>query len=294
MIESEFAKVEPPPIGDLVDNAIRDGRRLRRTRLVQRGVACVAAVGALALGLGMATTGLGSDGPARYAAGESETARPAASASGGDASSTRAASPVPADAPTMAIFEPVPPAPDTGAKLPVAAPATVLMALRTVLPDGPTGGFAGSRFSNYTGVQVYLDRGSGYGMIRVALTRYRETPKCDSRPTGVAVSCRGGTGAWIVETFEIAKNCVQRRGVTVYRTDGLAVQVNVGSCLVDGAWPAPPGVDSVDEEVIGVDEAIDIGLSEVWGQESLDRMSRSAEQEYPSLPMLTAFNGVGS
>lgn len=295
MIESEFAEVEPPPIGDLVDNAIRDGRRLRRTRMVQRSVACVAAVGALALGLGMATAGLGPDqapdGPARYAAGGSETARPAATSSG-EPSSTRGAGPVPADAPTMAIFEPEPSAPDAASKPPVAVPATVLMALQTVLPDGPTVGFAGSRFSTYTGVQVYLDRGSGYGMIRVALARYGAPPKCESRPTGVTVNCRSSEGAW-VETFEIEDNCVQRRGVNVYRTDGLVVQVNIGSCLVDGPWPAP-GIDSVDKEVIKVAEAIDIGLSPVWTERSLDSLARSSDRAHPSLPMLTAFNGVGA
>lgn len=294
MIESEFAEVEPPPIGDLVDNAIRDGQRLRRTRLVQRSVACVAAVGALALGLGMATAGLGPeqgpDGPARYAAGQggSETARPASA----EPSPTRTATPVPADAPTMAIFEPEPSAPDVASKRPVAAPATVLGALQTVLPDGPTVAFAGSRFNTYTGVQVYLDRGFGYGMIRVALARYSVPPKCESSPAGVTVNCRRSGGAW-VETYEIEDNCVQRRGVTVYRTDGLAVQVNIGSCLVDGPWPAP-GIDSVDEEVIKVAEAIDIGLSSVWTERSLESMEKLSDARYPSLPMLTAFNGVGA
>jgi hypothetical protein len=194
----------------------------------------------------------------------------------------------------MAIFEPEPSPRGMGSKAPPSTPATVLMALQTVLPDGPTVAFAGSRFSNYTGVQVYLDRGAGYGMIRVALGRYSTPPKCDSSPAGVTVDCRNGRDARMVETFEIEGNCVQRRGVTVYRTDGLAVQVNVGSCLVDGGWPAPPGVDSVDQQVISVEEAIDIGTSSIWNERSLEGLSPSAEQAYPSLPMLTTFNGVGT
>lgn len=291
MIESEFAEVDTPPIGDLVDNAIRDGRRLRRTRLVQRSVACAAAVGVLALGLGMATATLSADGAPD--GGGSAAGQGLRSTVPASPSPARPAGTVPPDAPTMAIFESAPRPLGAAAQAPPAAPAVILMALRSVLPPGVTAAYAGGVFDQYTGVQVYLDRGSGYGMIRVAVARYGQPPTCDDGPPGVVLDCRKDAGVW-VQNYEIESNCVQRRGVTVYRPDGIAVQVNIGSCIVEGAWSAPPGIDSVDEKVLDVSEAVQIGADPIWSKRSLAELDEQAHASHPTLPMLTAFNGVGA
>ena len=293
MIESELAEVDTPPIGDLIDNAIRDGRQLRRTRLVQRTVACAAAVGVLALGLGMASASLGPAGDpgGGYAADRPATARPAVPASPEPASGPppqRATASVPANAPTMAIVESEPMPPGAIAKTPPASPAVVLLALQTVLPSGPTVAYAGSVFDSYTGVQLYLDRGAGYGMIRVAVARYQNPPKCVDGAPGIVLNCSKDAGSW-VETFEIEANCVQRRGVTVYRLDGIAVQVNMGSCGVDAS-----GVDSIDESVLEFSEAIRIGNDPIWSDRSLGGLDEKARSTHPYLPMLIAFNGVGA
>ncbi|GAA0932350.1 hypothetical protein [Virgisporangium aurantiacum] len=298
MIESEFAEVDSPPIGDLVDNAIRDGRRLRRTRMVQRSVACFAAVGVLALGVGMATSSLrpdgspGSDGVAAppATAGPATTAPYVSAEPTVDRSGRR--SQMPPDTPTMAVF----PAgrPDgVESQPPTAPPAAVLMALGSTLPNGPTIAFAGSRFDTFTGVQVFLDRGAGFGMIRVAMARYDNKRSCSRSAPGVAVSsCTDEKGA-LVETFEIESNCVQRRGVNVYRSDGIAIQVNIGSCLADGDWGAAMAKIAVDEEVLAVAEAVQIGLSPVWDERTMIETAAKAKDLYPALPLLTSFDGVG-
>jgi hypothetical protein len=290
MIESELAEVEPPPIGNLVDNAIRDGQRLRRTRLVQRGVACAAAVGALVLGLGMASATLRTEGVPDRAGGPGGGVAAAPPSPWPSAPASRTTG-VPAGTPPMAIYQATAPV-VVEAKPSAAPPAVVLAALDELLPPGRTVGHAGGVFDAFTGVQVFLDRGDGFGMVRVAVAYYpaKPAPSCDS-PPGVVVRCAEEDGA-VVETFEIESNCVQRRGVNVYRTDGLVIQVNVGSCLVDGQWKAPP-TDSVDEQVLAVDEAVKIGLNPIWRERAMTDAAAKAGQRYPDLPILTAFDGVG-
>jgi hypothetical protein len=289
MIESELAEVDPPPVGDLVDDAIRDGRALRRTRLVQRGVACVAAVGALVLGLGMASTTLRPDdhpGP-----GYGVVAQPTPTTTG-PAPAERATA-LPPGTPTMAIYQADPDYSGFESRPASAEPAAVLFALGTVLPTGWTAGQAGGRFDTYTGVQVFLNRGNGFGMVRVAVARYlrKPAPGCGG-PPGVVVRCTDEEGA-LVETFEIESNCVQRRGVNVYRTDGIVVQINVGSCLVDGQWTMPSN-EPLDEQVLGVDEAVQIGLAPIWNEKFMVDFEAKASERYPDLPILTAFDGVGA
>lgn len=303
MIESELAEVEPPPIGDLVDNAIRDGRHLRRTRLVQRGVACAAAVGVLVLGLGMAGATAWPDEPASpeygVAAPQTDTGRATDATGANGAGGATGSGPamqtpaMPAGTPTMAIYQSDPDYAGFATRPPGTPPAAVLIALSAVLPSGRITGQAGARFDSYTGVQIFLNRGAGYGMVRVAVARYQEkpAPECDGTP-GVVVECSAEDGA-LVETFEIDSNCVQRRGVNVYRTDGIAVQINVGSCLVDGKW-AVPSNEPVDDQVLGVDEAIKIGLDPIWNEKTMVDGAAKAAQRYPDLPILTAFDGVGA
>jgi hypothetical protein len=298
MIESEFAEVDPPPIGDLVDNAIRDGRRLRRARVVQRSVACFAAVGVLAFGVGMATATLrpdappGSDGFAAPPAAVPVTTAPYVSVEASAERPGDSAQAPPGGAPTMPVF-PIGRQERAGSEPPTAPPPAVLLALDTVLPGGPTMGFAGARFDTFTGVQVFVDRGAGFGMVRVAMARYLPKPErsCSISPPGVALSCVAKEGA-LVETFEIESNCVQRRGVNVYRSDGIAIQVNVGSCLVDGPW-GPADKVAVDEEVLSMDEAVKIGLDPVWDERTMIESAGKARDLYPSLPALTSFDGVG-
>jgi hypothetical protein len=200
---------------------------------------------------------------------------------------------MPPDTPTMAVF------PDGGpdgaaSQPPTAPPAAVLLALGSTLPTGATIAFAGSRFDTFTGVQVFLDRGAGFGMIRVAMARYgpRPGPFCNAGTPGVAVSCADQKGA-LVETFEIESNCVQRRGVNVYRPDGIAIQVNIGSCLAEGDWGAAATKAAVDDEVLAVAEAIQIGLSPVWDERTMIETAAKAEDLYPKLPLLISFDGVG-
>lgn len=294
MIDSEFAEEVPPPIGDLVDNAIRDGQRLRRARVVQRSVACFAAVGVLVLGVGMATSTLRTESPPGSGFGAAQEALPASPPlaspvpTGTNASSGLL---LPPDTPTMAVQ---PGAQDnTRSKPSLVQPAVVLLALQGALPDGSMLAYAGSRYDSFTGVQVFLDRGSGFGMVRVAMARDGSNPKrsCSAGPTGVEVSCEEEGGA-LVERFEIDANCVQRRGANIYRQDGVTIQVNVGSCLVDGEW-GTPGALAIDENVLTLDEAVRIGLNTVWDERSLERTAAKADDAFPKLPPLASFDGVG-
>jgi hypothetical protein len=294
LIEAELAEEIPPPLGDVVHDAMRDGRRLRRVRVMRAGLAGVAAVAVLVLGLGFAATSVapgGSGGPARL---------------GAPAGSAPATGTTPSVPPTPSPSPPTPPpagavptigldsgrsaglsvAPGGGG-LVRAGPSAVLVLLLDMLPAGRTAEFAGGAYDGYTGVQVHLDRGDGFGMIRFAISDApAATPKpCRGEDQGVVVACHDEGGA-LVESFEIEANCVQRRGVNVFRPDGLAIQVNISNCL------ARKGADHpVVERVLSIEEAIWIALDPMWSRANLGKAAQRGAKEHPGLPLLPDFAG---
>ena len=134
LLRDELSAERPPPLGDLVGAAVRDGRRIRRRRRVAAfgGGTAVAGVLAVAVALG---------GP------YGTTAAPPSGGERAAASAAPAADRVPA------------------------TPEAMLVLLRDLAPPGKAGDFAKARGTDLQ-VQMSLDRGDGPGLIRVSVAGY--------------------------------------------------------------------------------------------------------------------------
>ncbi|WP_433060881.1 hypothetical protein [Dactylosporangium sp. CS-033363] len=141
-----------------------------------------------------------------------------------------------------------------------ASPAGLLQLLLDTLPPGATSHYAADPAQPM--IQVYLDRGNGPGMLRVAVSR-----------------AAGGTERTTVS--ELPDNCVQRTIVTGYHADGLLVQVNVASCLAwDGTQNAPAA------QALTVEEARAVAADPRWGLRIDESIETAGAARFAQLPAI--------
>jgi hypothetical protein len=140
MFREEMSAERQPPLGDLLGDAVRDGRRARRTRRAWIGVGATGVVAAVAVGAFLVVPG---KSPARVAP-------------------LKGPAPVLAASSTSTVIKQ-----PSGPKSPV-TDAAVVEQLARLIPPGRTSGYAqGSKEANrYAFGQLYLDSGKGPGMIR--------------------------------------------------------------------------------------------------------------------------------
>ncbi|MFI5528297.1 hypothetical protein ACIA8O_07005 [Kitasatospora sp. NPDC051853] len=211
-LDEELSSLEAPPVGDLVGQALRQGRRVRRRRTLGAVAGSALAVAGVALLLG---------GPLRPHV-------------GGAAATEVVAAATPSPAPVVRQ-------PTTGAAL--------LSAVAALAPEGMrTGGYAaqtdGVDGAEGTGAQVYLTGPSGTGMIRVFIGTTEPVVSCFRTET-----CRRDDRGQQVTVDHMESNCVQDVVVTSRHHDGTVVQVSMGTCL---AWTPgqgnPTGVLALTEQ----------------------------------------------
>jgi hypothetical protein len=164
MFREEMSAERQPPLGDLLGDAVRDGRRARRTRRAWIGVGSTGVVAALAVGAVLVVPG---KGPQREVA------------------PLKGPVPVLAASSTSTVIKQ-----PSGPKSPV-TDAAVVEQLARLLPAGRTSGFAqGSKEANrYAFGQIYLDSGKGPGMVRAFVYKGGLSDKaCSTSPdtTGLA------------------------------------------------------------------------------------------------------------
>ncbi|MEV4705179.1 hypothetical protein [Actinoplanes sp. NPDC049316] len=137
LLREELSAERPPPLGDLVGSAVRDGRRIRRRRRFAGAGAgtALAAVVAVAVALG----------------------GPSAPAPGPDAG-------IVAASPSATLDTRIP-----------ATPEAMLVLLRALVPPGKTADFAKAGGKDLQ-VQMSLDRGHGPALIRVSVAGYPSVP----------------------------------------------------------------------------------------------------------------------
>ena len=277
----DLARQSAPPLGDLVQQSMVQGRRLRRRRrLAQFGAGGSALALLLVIGLAAGPLGGGAD----------DVGQPGGPNVGLPGGPVDIATPSPGGAPggieTGADEEHgdvprrfVPPTPSPrvigtltmgrgpDGELLTATPQGALELLTRLLPEGKTSGFA-SLESSGAGpgmpfVQLYLDRGDGPGMLRLSI--YRDKLGGDPAP---------GT----VELTEVPDNCVQNQLVTVHHRGGLQVDLMISTCLAwdgKGIFPAPP--------VLSVKEATEIAANPIWGTELPAEYVISGAKRFPAL-----------
>ncbi|MEU8386870.1 hypothetical protein [Micromonospora sp. NPDC048843] len=261
-LRDDLAQHPAPPLGDLVQQSVTQGRRLRRQRRrAQFGVGGSALAMLLVIGLAAGPLGVGADDAVQpggpnvvLPGGSADTATPSPAepsdgAPGGfedgtDEDPSRSVPPTP----STTVIDTVRIGAGPDGELLTTTPQGALELLTRLLPKGKTSGFASLESSRagsgMPSVQLYLDRGDGPGMLRLSI--YRDRLGGDPVP---------GT----VELTEVPDNCVQRQMVTVHHRAGLQVDVMIATCLAwdaKGTSPAPP--------VLSVKEAIEVAANPIW------------------------------
>ncbi|MGA5298613.1 hypothetical protein ACPCHT_01720 [Nucisporomicrobium flavum] len=144
LLRDELSAERPPPLGDLVGSAVRDGRRIRRRRRFAAAGGGTAVAGVLAVAVALAG--------------------PYGTAPVPDAGVVVAASP------SQTLDSRIP-----------ATPEAMLVLLRNLLPPGRTSDAAKAAHSDLQ-VQMSLDRGQGPAIIRVSVAGYPSLPRA-GKPT---------------------------------------------------------------------------------------------------------------
>ncbi|GID28077.1 hypothetical protein [Paractinoplanes brasiliensis] len=240
LMRAELSGERPPPLGDVVGAAVRDGRRIRRQR---RRFAVVAAVSAGLLGVVVSAGFATGAAPRRAVVAEPAGQQPAMPAAPAPAPMTRAGQLSPGSVPVTAT----PPA--TGAperSLAVhsgveraagprkkATTGAMLHLLTELLPPGRASRAAVAADEDLR-VQIDLDRGDRAGLLGLTVGR---------QPTDAA---RGATAT--VSIVPVAGDCEQGYLVVSRWPDGTSVRLDAASCAV-----------------LTIDEAVRIATDPRWG-----------------------------
>jgi hypothetical protein len=248
-LRAELDAEQPPPLGDVVAAAIRDGRRLRRKRRLALFGSAAALIALLGSGLVM----LGNP-----AITQEEALSPQSVPAG-------TAAPVPArEARTLTIHSGTAGAVGTRTK---ATSAAMLHLLTQLLPPGRTSHFAASADDDLQ-VQLYVDDGRGPAMVRVAVAK--NAPFGDERS-------RGGTATVMIS--HDPGDCLTATTVDARWPDGTLVEVEVPTCL-SGEAPARPALTP--------DEAIRLATDPRWGITMDRRLVTEGRLRFPEVPVVAA------
>jgi hypothetical protein len=274
LLRADLIAERPPPLGDLVGAALRDGRRRRRNRrLGTLGAGTVLAV--LVAGMLLPGTGAGArETPPLAPAGRPAQAAPAAAA-------------IPPVPPGTASPQTVPIAPTApivlsaartltihsgteraGGMQKKATSAAMLHLLTQLLPPGRASHF-GVASDNDLHVQLYLDGGAGPGMVRVAVGKV-------TGPGGEAP--RGDTATVTIE--HLADDCVQDTAVVAQWPDGTMVELDVASCLASDGRGNPPARPALTAE-----QAVRIVSDPRWGVRMDAALVAAGAARFPKLPV---------
>jgi hypothetical protein len=204
-MREEFQSVEwaEPPVGDLVEKAVAQGRRMRtarRVRIAGAGLAVLAVAG-VATGAVVRETGGSAPAPAAVS-----VAAPASSASSA--------------------------APATPAAQRVkATPAGVLELLTQNLPAGQTSHYVGDVLDkDTTAVQLHLTRNGKTGLVLLDVINWKQPWAGSWTPLGKGVSYR---------VIENPGNCIQPTIVLVRHPDNTLLQFNLSTCTKHGTKQTP-------------------------------------------------------
>jgi len=246
LLRDELSAERPPPLGDLVATALRDGRRIRRNRrFAAAGTTTVAGFVVLAMALGSPFAAAPAPGAGHQVAARPDPVRSSA-----------------APAPTRSRPAPVLATPIPGGLRP-ATPEAMLALLTKLVPAGVTTHYAKASDGSLH-VQMYLDRGKGPGMIRVSLGG---APDAESKYGEPKVTIAAPPG-----------NCVQSRIVRAEQPGGLTVQADLGTCL---AWD---GKENPKAALILTDaEARAVVTDPRWGLDMDQSLVKTGTTAFPKL-----------
>jgi hypothetical protein len=256
---ADLGNEHPPPVGDLVAVALREGRRLRRKR--QKG----------AFGAGIVLAGVFA-GAAVLVRDDGVAARGEAAAVAAVPAARPPAPTTPADATTARKAPTGSPGPRTltvlsgtqraDVKPTKATPAAMLRLLTVLMPTGRTSHFAVAADDDLR-VQLYLDAGAGPAMVRLAV---------DKVPGGGE---RGDTAT--VTVTPAGGDCLDDTVVRAGWPDGTRVTLDLASCLPEiPRLPTPLALT--------VDQAVAVAADPRWGLSMDAALVAAGDRAYGTLP----------
>ncbi|GAB7047172.1 hypothetical protein [Catenuloplanes indicus] len=162
-------------------------------------------------------------------------------------------------------------------------PTAALELLASLIPKGAIGGLAYRETpddpAGSTYVQMYLDRGDGFGMIRLYVAGPEKTTSGLASRMCVAMrSCVNipGTGLLVVENNP--DECTLYQTVSLYRADGVVVSLMLGDCLMWDGRQNPPG-----QVALTLQEAVTVVLNPQWGPEMPIELVKSSKVDLNKL-----------
>ncbi|MDH6577397.1 hypothetical protein [Kitasatospora sp. MAP5-34] len=255
-LSEELSALDPPPLGDLVGTAVRQGRRVRRIRTLATVGGSAMAVAAIATLLAVTLGGpAGGQRPTRLGA----AAAPAAPTTRVPAASSTPASTPSAPAPTVTAAE---------ASVRTTGPA-LLAALLKALPRTETFDHFAATSGESPAAQTFLTDGRGTGMLRVFLGT-----ATDQVPCRLPDECFTDSRGQQVRVSHLADNCVESTYVSVEHPDGTAVTLLVSTCLSWNGRQNQPGIAALTVEqavAIAGDPSISNQMAAGFVQQANDR-----------------------
>jgi hypothetical protein len=179
-------------------------------------------------------------------------------------------------APWRATALPRPANPSPGPTLPATA-AAIAYELERQLPSGVRLLAAYQYEKDPSAAAVYLDRGSGTGLVQLTIDSYPPTSQ-----TCRTSSCRTGADGAVTAIAASTGSCLENTVVQRFRPDRVHVTVFVATCLMWDGQRYPPG-----RSTLTVDEAVALAADPHWGVSMDSRLVAEAAQRYPSLPQWT-------
>ncbi len=250
-LRADLAAQQPPPIGDLVGAAVRDGRRRRRNRRIGVGAALAGAV-ALTLVLVADLGAAARPGPITAAA--PALPEPSGSLSPETVPIEAGGPTAPPQRRTLTIHSGTQRAEGMQKK---ATSAAMLHLLTQLLPPGRTSRH-GVASGNDLLVQVYLDDGAGPSRVRVAVG---QAPGGTRRDGAVSVTVRHTPG-----------DCARHTAVDARWTDGTTVRLDVEGCR-------PP---------VSADQAVAIVADPRWGVTMDAALVGDGDARFPRVPVFAS------
>jgi hypothetical protein len=279
LLRADLGAERPPPLGDLVGAAIRDGRRIRRKRRLGIFGASAAVVAALASSVML----IGDAGvAARYEPAAVPPARAVLEATALPPQTVPIMPAAPTGRPrarTLTIHSGTARADGLQKK---ATSAAMLHLLTRLLPPGRATHY-GVVSGDDLRVQLYLDDGNGPAMVRVALDKNPPgdgKDKVDRKPPVGDDSPRGRTVTVTIQ--HMPDNCLRSTAVDATWPDGTVVRVDVASCLpFDGVQSRPT------RSALTADEAVRVATDPRWGMTMDEGLVTVGERQFPRLPVLS-------
>jgi hypothetical protein len=249
-LAAELAEQPEPPLGDLVFDSLRQGKRLRLVRRAGIAGSALAAVAVFVVGLVLGAHLIGG------------TSVPPA---------THAPSPLLTTAPptttTSGIAQPA------GPKSPTTL-AAMAYRFAQLVPGGQLTSLYHSDPNNPYALQFRLDRGHGAGEVQIDIAPNTPLGTC---PIGGGLTCQNETapGGAPAQVIGNSTNCVETTSVSVDHGGGLVVTIYEATCL---PWngttnpPCPPALTS--------QEAIAIAADPSWGTQMPSSLVAAADAKY--------------